>query len=292
MPDPTPPAVDPAAPTNPPVTPPEPVPVLPAAGTVPTVVTPPAATPDYPELKTIIPPEFKDKGWVGELKDIPALFNKVEFLQTKIGERPAGIPQDTAPKEEWDKFYGALGRPETPEGYEFGTVPEGLQVDENFQKEIKGVLFDAGVNSKQGKILEEGYNKLLLKSTEGQKAAAVKLDADFTTMTDAVFGDKKEASLKLAQALIAKHTPEAAKPYIANLSNEALVVLAATLNGVATTHIKPDQLPTGGIGVGPQSDQQKREEGQKLMASKAYTDPFHAEHDTTVKRVNELYGTG
>ena len=288
MPDPTPPA---AAPAIPPVTPPEPAPAVPAPVPVPAVTPAPPATPNYPELTTITPPEFKGKSWVTEVKDVPALFKRVEFLQTKIGERPAGIPQDTAPKEEWDKFYGALGRPDTPDGYSFGAVPEGLKVDENFQKEIKGVMHTAGVNSKQAKVLEEGYNTLLLKSAQGQKAASDKLDADFTKMTDTVFGEKKDASLKLAQALIAKHTPESAKPYIANLSNEALVVLAATLNGVATTHIKPDQLPTGGAAVGPQSDQQKREEGQKLMASKAYTDPFDPAHETTVKRVNELYGT-
>ncbi len=287
MPDPTPPL----EPTNPPITPPEPItppPVTP--GAVPTVVTPPPATPDYPELSTITPPEFKDKGWIAEVKDVPALFKKMDFLQTKIGERPAGIPQETAPKEEWDRFYGVLGRPENADGYQFDAIPEGLTVDDDFQKNIKGIMHEAGVNTKQAKILETGYNKLLLSQAETQKTAQGKADTDFDAMGVKVFGDKKEQSIKIAQALIAKHTHEAAKPFIANLSNEALIVLASTLNGVASTYIKEDQLPIGGGPVGPQSAQQKRDEGLKLMASKEYTDPFHPEHDATVKRVNELYG--
>lgn len=261
-------------------------------GTV--AVAPPAAiaAPTYPELATITPPEFKDKSWVAEVKDIPALFKRVDFLQTKIGERPAGIPQDTAPKEEWDLFYKSFGRPETSEGYTFDKVPEGLKVNDDFQKNIKAVMHEAGVNTKQAKILETGYNKLLVVSAEAQKTAAGKLDTDFDAMGIKVFGDteKKDQAIKVAQALIAKHTPDAAKPFIANLSNEALIVLASTLNGVATTYIKEDQLPTGGAAVGPQSADQKREEGKRLMASDAYTNPFHPEHDSTVKRVNEMYG--
>jgi len=287
MPDPMPPP----APINPPVTPPEPItppPVVP--GVVPAAPPAAPAAPEYPAIATIIPPEFKDKGWVGELKDVPALFKKVDFLQTKIGERPAGIPQETAPKEEWDLFYKSFGRPETSEGYAFDAIPEGLDVDADFQKNIKAVMHEAGVNTKQAKILEGGYNKLLLAQAETQKAAQGKADTDFEEMGTKVFGDQKERSLKIAQALIAKHTPEAAKPFIANLSNEALIVLASTLNGVASTYIKEDQLPVGGAGVGPQSQEQKQEEGRKLMASEAYTNPFHPEHETTVKRVNELYG--
>lgn len=287
--------------------PPEPVPVVPAViPPVVPVVTPAPVVPGtvavappvvpaaltYPELSTITPPEFKDKGWVTEVKDIPGLFKKVDFLQTKIGERPAGIPQDTAPKAEWDLFYKSFGRPDNADGYAFDKVPEGLTVNDDFQKNIKAVMHEAGVNTKQAKILETGYNKLLVQSAEAQKAKAGQLDTDFDAMGVKVFGDteKKDQAIKVAQVLIAKHTPDAAKPFIANLSNEALIVLASTLNSVAATYIKEDQLPGGGGSVGPQSEVQKREEGKRLMASDAYTNPFHPEHETTVQRVNELYG--
>lgn len=283
--------VDPVpAPVVPPITPPEPVPAPVVAGVVPAAVPAPPVAPTYPELSTITPPEFKDKGWVAEVKDIPGLFKKVDFLQSKIGERPAGIPQETAPQAEWDKFYLSFGRPEKADGYEFDKVPEGLTVDEGFQTNIKGVMHQAGVNKKQAKILETGYNKLLVGQAEAQKAAQGKADTDFEEMGTKVFGEQKDRALQIAKSLIAKHTPEVAKPFIANLSNEALIVLASTLNGVAATYIKEDQLPVGGAPVGPQSQDQKQEEGRKLMASEAYTNPFHTEHDATVKRVNELYG--
>lgn len=289
MPDPVPAPAAPAAPAAP-VAPVEPA--APAApGAVPAVVLPAPVAPEYPAIAKIVPPEFKDKTWVSEIKDIPALFKKVDFLQTKIGERPAGIPQDTAPKEEWDKFYLSFGRPTEAKGYAFGAVPEGLKVDDNFQTEIKGVMFEAGVNTKQAKILEEGYNKLLLKSVETQKAASGDLDKKFDEMVLKAFGDKKDRALVVAKALIAKHTPAEMKPYVEGLSNEALVVLASTLNGVATTYIKEDQLPPGGAGVGPQSLAEKQTEGRRLMATEAYTNPFHVEHEATVAKVRELYGT-
>lgn len=279
----------PAAPATPPVTP---EPGATGAGSIPAVTPPAPAVIDFPEIGKITPPEFKDKPWVGEIKDVPSLFKKVDWLQTKLGERPAGIPQDTAPKEEWDKFYAAFGRPEKPDAYQFGAVPEGLQVDENFQKEIKNVMFAAGVNGKQAKILEEGYNKLLLQSVEGQKGKAAEQDKQFIEMTTKVFGQEKDQALKIAKALIDKHTSTEVKPYLAGLPNEALIVMADTLRNIQKTYIREDQLPTGaGSGVGPVSQEQRRAEGQKLMASEAYTNAFHPEHEATVKKVRELYGT-
>jgi hypothetical protein len=241
-------------------------------------------------LKDIIPESFKDKPWVSELKDIDGLFNKVDFLQSKIGERPAGIPQENAPKEDWEKFNKAWGVPEKPDDYKFDALPEGVPVDENFQKEIKGVLHKAGVNPRQAKILEKGYNELLVKSMEGLKGKQVELDKGFNELADKTFGADRDKALKVSRALLARYTPEEMKPYLGSLSNEQLVIMAATLTGIQKEFIDEDKLPTGGENVGPQSQSEKRELAKQLMASDAYTNPWHPEHEATKKKVDSLYG--
>lgn len=272
----TPPVVDP--PATPPATPP---------GTP--AVVPPAA-PEAPTLESLVPEAYKDKPWVQELKDINGLFEKADWAVGKVGEKSFGIPQENATPEEKEKFYIELGKPETPAGYEFGEVKPELY-NEEFQGKIKELMHKANVSVESAKVLEGGYNELIGELAKGQGATKEQQDAQFVELTTKIYGDKKDEVFKQARALIEANTRPEVKPFLETLSNEALVVMADTLNTIAGKYIKADQLPTGGGAVGPQSADEKRVEGRKLMASEAYKDAFHADHEATVQKVRELYNT-
>lgn len=247
-------------------------------------VTPPPVA--LPEFGTIVPPEFKDKPWVKETKDVPSLFKRMDSLLSEMGKKPAGIPQDTATQEEWDAFYKALGRPDNPEDYDFGTPPEGLPVNEGYQKEMRNILKAAGVPKNMAKKIVEGHNGIVAKLMKAEQETQ---NANFDKLRDQVFGQEADQAMKVSKALITKYTPESMKDHVANLKNEDLIVLASVIRGIQKDYISEDQIPDGGGGVGPLNEEQRREEGRKLMMTDAYTNPFHPEHDQTVKKVEALY---
>lgn len=72
----------------------------------------------------------------GKYKNPIHALEHTHSLQTLLGSKAEAMvmPAQDAPKEEWDAFFTKLGRPETPEGYNF-TAPEGLHESIKFSEE-------------------------------------------------------------------------------------------------------------------------------------------------------------
>ena len=70
------------------------------------------------------------------------------------------IPKDDAAPEEWAKFYSKLGRPETPDKYEYQppALPEGMW-DKDQEKQAVALMHELGLNSKQVQRLMEFEGK-------------------------------------------------------------------------------------------------------------------------------------
>lgn len=72
------------------------------------------------------------------------------------------LPQAEDDKDGWERVYKAMGRPEAPEAYEFKrpeALPEGLNYDEDLEKNWRNVAHQNGLNSKQAKSIYETYVK-------------------------------------------------------------------------------------------------------------------------------------
>lgn len=246
-----------------------------------------------PEFTALIPAEYKDKPWIKDVKDLPGLFKRTDGLLTEIGKRPAGIPEDNAPSEKWAAFNKAWGVPEKPEEYKLAEGTAEAPVDPKFQSGIKNVFHKAGVSARQAAVLEAGYNELAAALTKEKGIETEKLNTDFTKLAADTFGARKDDALAGAQKLIAKFAPAAMKAQIESMSNENLIILAGVLDGVRKEFISEDRMPSSaaaGTGVG-MTPEQKQAKGRELMASKAYTDPFHPDHEKVKDEVQRLYGT-
>lgn len=70
------------------------------------------------------------------------------------------IPTDESSAEETSAFYDKIRGVENAEGYEMPRpeLPEGMTYDENFEKVIRGIAFEAGISKTQLKTLTEAYN--------------------------------------------------------------------------------------------------------------------------------------
>lgn len=249
--------------------------------------------PEGVSFDQLVPEEYRDKPYLKdaiEKGDIKEVFAKLDGAQKLIGQRPAGIPADDAPAEEWEKFYDSMGRPEDPKGYEF-EVPEGVDRDEEFEGEVKQIFHKHGLTPKQALGVQKEFDALLADTLEKKGAAQKQLDKDFNKLSTEVFGDERvDAALSEAKALIGKYTPEKMKGHVENLSNENLIVLASVLDGINRDYISEDQggggSPSGGT---PESVEGLRAEARKLMAKPEYSDSFKTGHKEVANRVTAIY---
>lgn len=242
---------------------------------------------------TLVPEEFKDRAYLKDLTGLPvgpdaynALFKKLDGAEKLIGTK-TGVPKDDAPAEEWSQFFDKL-RPQTPEGYDYKTK-EGVTPDPETVKTVKGLFHKAGLSKKQAAILQEDFNALMEQQTSVQAATQKKLDDEFAELSAKVFGAENEKVLARANAMIKELAPEALKPHIDKLSNDALVVLSGILNKVHERYITEDGGPGGKPGTGAGGAGDLREQARKLLGTAEYKDPFHPKHAEVKAKVDELY---
>lgn len=111
---------------------------------------------------------IKGKDW-GEAG--PALAKSYVEAQKMIGGS-IRVPKDDAKPEEWATFYSKLGRPESPEKYEFQRpmLPQGLWKDEE-EKDFRKLAHDIGLNNKQvASIIKHHGNTVLGAIQENSRA--------------------------------------------------------------------------------------------------------------------------
>ena len=80
------------------------------------------AAPAEPSWRDSLPDDLKGAAWLSKYKTPEDALRGFAEAQKLIGSK-LSVPKDDAPKEEWDKFYASLGRPEAPDKYDLG-VPE------------------------------------------------------------------------------------------------------------------------------------------------------------------------
>lgn len=129
-----------------------------------------------------LPPEIKGDPSMQVFKEsgVAGLAKSWVSAQAMIGKDKVLIPGEKATDEEWASFHAKLGRPETPDKYEF-KLPDGQQMDEGFAKGFKETAFKAGMTPKQVQAAVEWYAKeagARVESTQAAQAAALTQSID------------------------------------------------------------------------------------------------------------------
>jgi|GEM_PF-3394523 hypothetical protein len=125
------------------------------------------------------------------------------------------VPDKNAPREAWDRFYKAIGRPDRPDGYAFNkpsNLPNGLPYDPSLEAWFRQKMWDAGVSNDTAKAIFEDWNNTQAqrftaataarqKADEASRAAAAK--AAVETLT-AEYKDELPKMMQLRDAAIAR----------------------------------------------------------------------------------------
>jgi len=129
-------------------------------------------------------------------------------LETRLGASVV-IPSENAPQADWDAFHKRLGRPESPDGYEFDPIylPDGSR-HEGGNEAFKNLAFNLGLSKKAAKDLYRESAKLgvsqiieVQKKQEAKKEEAkVNLKKDWADSYDKNMGLQKLATSSYAKA--------------------------------------------------------------------------------------------
>lgn len=261
----------------------------------------------------IVPADLKEEPWMKDIlsseNPTERFFKDMKGLQSKLGQRVDTVPKADSPKEEWDKFYNALGRPETADAYEtpatqwpdelkeIGQFVDSTQGNGNdaYIKVLKEVAHDLGIPKEK---FAEAYNKLNTGFVSANKdffeqavKAKQEMEIDYAQKMTQKFGADAPKVEAVATKILAMVDDPDAKKAAASMSNEEVVRLALVLNDIQKKYISEDVLNGGDDTTAKGMDREGiRAEARKLMADPIYTNALHPDHPALVAKVKALYG--
>ena len=177
-----------------------------------------------------IPEEFREDPDFAEFKTQEDLFKAFKNQKASMAVL-SKIPTEESPKEDWDKFYEALGRPATADEYKLDKeLPEGLTFNEDMFNGFTQVAHEAGLSQKQIENIYNFYNNKTLEITktidDQVKAVYQKSVDDAVGSLKKEWGTDYEDNLKAAVAIGNKFLSPETKQYLnaTKLGNNPLLI--------------------------------------------------------------------
>lgn len=250
-------------------------------------------TPPEIDMTTALPPDLRDKPYFKDKSFVDVVKEHVN-LQTKLGQRPAGIPGEDAGDEEWGKFIGAI-KPKDVSEYEFPETEYSRagKRSEGFEKTLRELAAEVGIPKRQFKIFAEKVEGHLMQAEALGETQKAEREQEFETLLDNTYKGEKQKVLdrtkKLMTEMIDPALKESAAKAFENISNEALFALTAVLDGVYNKYVKEDGTPGSPSAAGGETAAQLTADAEKIMASRAYADFRDPGHDEARKKVQEIF---
>jgi len=259
-------------------------------------VTPPLASPpSVPSNEPpafVVPDAYKDRGWVEKVKSPDDLWKTLDNAQSLLGKRPAGIPANDAPQEEWDAFF-KVARPESPDKYalsEIEGLPQGIDLTP-YKADAQKLMFEAGLTQRQADAMWKQYVGLemgaVVKSQEG-------LDKRFDETLAKAFPEKADVAQKVAQDAINELVREDLRGSFVD-NPEGMVAMIELANGYEAKMAKlraeygaEGKLPDGGQQVPAVDINEVVQKQAKLRVSAAAQDFTHPDHKKTMEEITAL----
>lgn len=247
----------------------------------------------------VVPDAYKDRGWVEKVKSPDDLWKTLDNAQSLLGKRPAGIPANDAPDEEWQKFFQAA-RPESADKYTLGDIeglPEGVDLAP-YKAQAQKLMYDAGLTQKQADALWKQYLGVEMGAVAQSQQD---LDKRYDETLNKTFGEKRAEAEAKAQEIINKYVPEDLRTNITKLVNnpEGMVGVIALATEMQAKHdaelasIKAEygaegKLPNGSGKVESANINEVVTELAKLRLSPEAQDFTKSGHKAAMDKIAEL----
>lgn len=109
--------------------------------------------------KDSLPDDLKAEKALESIQDIPGLAKSYIHAQKMIGSDKIPVPNKYATDEDWQAVYNKLGRPESPDAYEF-KFDDNSSIDENALQGFKEAAHKHGLLPKQAEGIMNFYNEM------------------------------------------------------------------------------------------------------------------------------------
>jgi len=147
----------------------------------------------------MIPEDLREHPSLSPIKDVGNLARSFVNAQKLIGADK--IPFPTNPTEEdLSNIYSRLGRPETPEGYEFAT--DGNVITEDVAAEYAGVAHQLGLSPKQAAGILDYYKGSVGQTTEQMEQLAQEQAEQTTNELKREWGNAFESKVAAAKDVV------------------------------------------------------------------------------------------
>lgn len=207
------------------------------------------------------------------------------------------LPGKDAAPEAWDAVYNRLGRPESPDKYEF-QFGEGVKADDKMVEFGKKLFHAAGVSQDRAQAAANMWNEFVAEQTAATlEATKQQNDAELNALTSRWGADldkNKAAGQRVVQAL--GLSADLIQRVEDSIGSAAIVELLATIGR------KSDEggLISGGQADPNNPDTMSKEQAQAKIAAlqgdaefqKKYTDKNHPEHKQAVELMVKLFARG
>ena len=157
------------------------------------------------DFKTLIPDAYKDEKALQNFQDMDGFVKSYLHSQKLVGADKIPIPNKYATDEDWNAVYEKLGKPKSPDGYEYNLGKE-TKLDDNSLKAFSAEAHKLGLLPKQAQGIIKYYNDLAGASeTEANnKAEAARTEAEKNLRKEfgSTYNDRITAAKKLATATL------------------------------------------------------------------------------------------
>lgn len=239
-----------------------------------------------------LPDELQGVKTLEKFKDVDALAKGYVHLE-KYFDGTIKIPGENATAEEIERYHSKLGRPDTPDNYEFEKpeIPEGMNYDEHMEGEFLKKAHGMGLNNKQVGELYNWYNgqskEMFVQHQVQQENSIQKAEIELR----ADWGRQYDEKISGIQRLVDQYATNDEKQYLetSGFGNDPNV--AKMLDRIAKDHGEAKHLgdPKINAFADPESAQRAKDAFYRDTESddyKAYFNENHPRHTEVVKMID------
>lgn len=264
-------------------------------------------TPTNDKWQMTLPEEWKvrhmnDEGEEAEiaLRDHPFLekyptkdeaVKALVHAQRMLGKSPEGYirkPADGESSEEFDAFYGALGRPEAADGYELPDfdLPDGFELREDMISGLREKAFELGLTPQQVSGLYEWFMPCVMDAHHSLEAEDRQMkDSELESLRSIHRGDMPEVLASAMRAAEAIGGPELLEALDKTKAGNRAAVISAFAK------MAPLVLESGMRGSAKGwGEDLTRERLQEMLKDPRFCDPVRRDKDF-IKKVNDGFET-
>lgn len=157
-----------------------------------------------------LPDDLKSNETLTGFQTIGDLGKEFIGLRGKL-ENAVILPGEDASDDEWATFYQKLGRPESPDGYEFqrpDDLPEDMPYDEEREKDFRKLLYEIGATKSQADRLYKAYYEDTIQAWRKLQDQRKAYHDEQVTALQEKWGDQYQANAEKALRVAAQFGPE------------------------------------------------------------------------------------